>query len=157
MMPETPERELRSGTSTISTASEAGRVSSGTVPRSASALAAVVTQLALDEAVYRRTAASFDNADFVAVVIHSYRHRFGLAPGDPAVEDTERRLATQPPIAVPTITLHGRDNGVLPVESSEHHARHFTGRYERRLLDSAGHNLRWRRPGPSRKLCSLLV
>jgi pimeloyl-ACP methyl ester carboxylesterase len=54
---------------------------------------------------------------------------------------TERRLATQPPIAVPTITLHGRDNGVLPVESSEHHARHFTGRYERRLLDRVGHNL----------------
>jgi pimeloyl-ACP methyl ester carboxylesterase len=94
-----------------------------------------------DEAVYKRTAASFDNPDFVPVVIHSYRHRFGLAPGDPAVEDTERRLASQPPIAVPTITLHGRDNGVSPVESSERHDRHFTGRYERRLLDGVGHNL----------------
>jgi pimeloyl-ACP methyl ester carboxylesterase len=94
-----------------------------------------------DETVYKRTAASFDNPDFVPVVIHSYRHRFGLAPGDPAVEDTERRLVAQPPIAVRTITLHGRDNGVSPVESSERHGRHFTGQYERRLLDGVGHNL----------------
>jgi pimeloyl-ACP methyl ester carboxylesterase len=100
-----------------------------------------------DEAIYRRTAASFENTDFVAVVIHSYRHRFGLAPGDPAVEDTERRLAAQPPIAVPTITLHGRDNGVLPVESSEPHGRHFTGRYERRVLERVGHALPLEAPG----------
>lgn len=94
-----------------------------------------------DEATYARTAASFDNPDFVAVVIHSYRHRFALVPGDPSVEDTERRLAALPPITVPTITLHGSDNGVSPVASSERHARHFTGAYERRVVSGVGHNL----------------
>jgi pimeloyl-ACP methyl ester carboxylesterase len=94
-----------------------------------------------DEKVYERTAASFDNPDFVAVVIHSYRHRFGLAAGDPSVEETERRLAAQPPIAVPSITMHGRDNGVIPLAASQRHTRHFTGRYERRVLDGVGHNL----------------
>ena len=142
MMPETPERELALWYQYYFH-SERGRAG---LERNRAALGRLLWRLwspswRFDEAVYRRTAASFDNPDFVAVVIHSYRHRFGLAPGDPAVEDTERRLATQPPIAVPTITLHGRDNGVLPVESSERHARHFTGPYERRLLDSVGHNL----------------
>ncbi len=94
-----------------------------------------------DEATYDRTAASFHNADFVAVVIHSYRHRFGLAPGDPAAEDTERRLAAQPPISVPTIALHGSDDGVTPLDTSEHHDRFFRARYERRVISSAGHNL----------------
>jgi len=94
-----------------------------------------------DEATYARTATSFENPDFVAVVIHSYRHRFALVPGDPTVEDTERRLAAQPPIAVPTITLHGSDNGVSPAASSERHARHFTGAYERRVVPGVGHNL----------------
>jgi len=94
-----------------------------------------------DEATYDRTAASFNNPDFVPVVIHSYRHRFGLAPGDPAVEDTERRLTAQPPITVPTIVLHGSNNGVTPVASSEHHDRFFPAAYERRVIPAAGHNL----------------
>jgi pimeloyl-ACP methyl ester carboxylesterase len=94
-----------------------------------------------DEATYARTAASFENPDFVAVVIHSYRHRFALVPGDPTVEDTERRLAAQPPITVPAITLHGGDNGISPVASSERHAPHFTGAYERRVIPGVGHNL----------------
>jgi pimeloyl-ACP methyl ester carboxylesterase len=94
-----------------------------------------------DEATYARTAASFDNPDFVPVVIHSYRHRFGLVPGDPVVEDTEHRLAAKPLIAVPTITLHGSDNGVSPPSSSEPHARLFSGPYERRLIPGVGHNL----------------
>ena len=94
-----------------------------------------------DEATYARTAPSFENPDFVAVVIHSYRHRFALVPGDSTVEDTERRLATQPPITVPAITLHGSDNGVSPVASSERHARHFTGAYERRVVPGVGHNV----------------
>jgi pimeloyl-ACP methyl ester carboxylesterase len=94
-----------------------------------------------DEATYARTAASFDNPDFVEVVIHSYRHRYALVPGDPAVEDSERRLAAQPPITAPTIVLHGHDNGVSPVTSSERHARQFKGPYERRVIDGVGHNL----------------
>ena len=94
-----------------------------------------------DEATYERTAASFNNPDFVAVVIHSYRHRYALAPGDPAVEDTERRLTAQPPIAVPTIALHGSDDGVTPLGTSEHHDRFFRAGYERRVISLAGHNL----------------
>jgi len=95
----------------------------------------------VDEATFARTAASFENPDFVPVVIHSYRHRFALAPGDPAFEDTERRLAAQPPIAVPTVGLHGSDNGVTPAAASETHARFFRGAYERRVIPMAGHNL----------------
>jgi pimeloyl-ACP methyl ester carboxylesterase len=94
-----------------------------------------------DAATYQNTAASFDNADFVDVVIHSYRHRFGLVPGDPAFEDTERRLTEQPLIAVPTIVLHGIEDGVTSVDSSEHHRRFFTASYERRVISVAGHNL----------------
>jgi pimeloyl-ACP methyl ester carboxylesterase len=100
-----------------------------------------------DEAIYARTAASFDNPDFVDVVIHSYRHRFALVAGDPAVEETERRLAAQPPITVPTVVLHGADNGVSPAATSERHARFFKGRYERRVLDGVGHNLPQEAPG----------
>jgi pimeloyl-ACP methyl ester carboxylesterase len=94
-----------------------------------------------DEATYKRTAASFDNPDFVEVVIHSYRHRFGLVPGDPEVEETEARLTERPPITVPTVVLHGHDNGVNPVTSSEADRRFFTGPYERRVIVGAGHNL----------------
>jgi len=94
-----------------------------------------------DEATYARTAASFDNPDFVDVVIHSYRHRFGLVPGDPTVEDSEQRLAAQPAITVPTIVLHGHDNGVAPAATSEGHSRFFKGPYERRVIPGVGHNL----------------
>jgi pimeloyl-ACP methyl ester carboxylesterase len=100
-----------------------------------------------DDATYDRTAASFDNPDFVSVVIQSYRHRFGLAPGDPAVEDTERRLSALPPITVPTIVLHGDGDGVSTPASSERHARFFSGTYERRLLPVVGHNLPQEAPG----------
>ena len=94
-----------------------------------------------DDATYDRTAGAFDNPDFVDVVIQSYRHRFGLAPGDPAVEDTERRLSMRPRITVPTIVLHGEGDGVSPVATSEPHRRFFTGAYERRLIPVVGHNL----------------
>lgn len=94
-----------------------------------------------DDATYERTAASFDNPDFVPVVIHSYRHRYGLVPGDPAVEESERRLAATPAIKVPAVVLHGSDNGVNPVAVSEAHDRHFTGPYRRQVIPLAGHNL----------------
>ena len=94
-----------------------------------------------DDATYARTAAAFDNPDFVDVVIHSYRHRFGLAPGDPAMAAVERRLAAQPAIGVPTVVLHGADDGVSPPSGSVGAHRHFTGRYERRVIPGAGHNL----------------
>jgi pimeloyl-ACP methyl ester carboxylesterase len=94
-----------------------------------------------DDATYERTAASFDNPDFVAVVIQSYRHRYGDAPGDPALEALEQRLAAQPPIPVPAIVLHGAGNGVAPHETSEKHARFFIGPYQRRVIPSVGHNV----------------
>jgi pimeloyl-ACP methyl ester carboxylesterase len=94
-----------------------------------------------DEAAYARTAASFNNPDFVPVVIHSYRHRFALASGDPALEETEHRLAAQPKIAVPAVVLHGSDDGVSPVDASADHARFFNGAYARRVIPRAGHNL----------------
>ena len=94
-----------------------------------------------DDAIYERSAASFDNPDFVAVVVHSYRHRFGLAPGDPALEDTERKLAIQPPIAVPAIALDGNGDGVMRAGGSRNHARFFKAAYERRVIPVVGHNL----------------
>ena len=100
-----------------------------------------------DDATYDRTASSFDNPDFVEVVIHSYRHRFGLAPGDPAVEATEKLLGARPRITVPTVVLHGGDNNVSPVTSSEAHAVLFSGPYERRVLPRVGHNVPQEAPG----------
>ena len=70
-------------------------------------LGGVVTDLAFDDATFDRTAPSFDNPDFVPVVIHSYRHRHGNAPGDPRFDEVERRLA-RPPITVPTVCCTGR-------------------------------------------------
>jgi pimeloyl-ACP methyl ester carboxylesterase len=96
---------------------------------------------AFSEAVYRRTAESFNNLDFVDVVIHSYRVRYDLVPGDPSVASTEKQLIRRPPIAVPTIVLHGHDNGVIPVAGSEVHRQFFTSDYERRVIPMVGHNL----------------
>jgi pimeloyl-ACP methyl ester carboxylesterase len=95
---------------------------------------------AFDEATYAATARSFDNPDFVDVVIHSYRHRFGTVAGDPRYDATEAKLAQLPKIAVPTIALQGAVGDVMPAKLSERHAQHFTGRYERRVLDNIGHN-----------------
>ena len=94
-----------------------------------------------DDATFDRSAAAFDNPDFVPVVIHSYRHRFGLVPGDADAAEVERALAAQPPISVPAVVLHGADDGVTPPSQSEGARKHFTGRYERRLVPAAGHNL----------------
>ncbi len=102
---------------------------------------------AFDDETFERTAASFDNPDFVDVVVQSYRHRFGLAPGDPALAGIEQRLARQPAIAVPTVALHGDDDGVSPAAQSERDARHFTGPYTRQAVPGAGHNLPQEAPG----------
>jgi pimeloyl-ACP methyl ester carboxylesterase len=94
-----------------------------------------------DDATYSRTASSFDNPDFVDVVVHSYRHRFGYAPGDPAFEGIERDLARQPLIGVPTISLCGEDDGVGPPPDVDPDHPRFSGRYERRVLPGVGHNI----------------
>jgi pimeloyl-ACP methyl ester carboxylesterase len=93
-----------------------------------------------DEATFERSAASFDNPDFVAVTIHSYRHRYGNVPGDPKLEQIEQLLVQQPKISVPTIALQGEADGVHPPESSAHHAAFFSGPYQRRELPRIGHN-----------------
>lgn len=94
-----------------------------------------------DDATYARTAASFENPDFVDVVIHSYRHRYRAAPGDPALEAIEERLAARPKISVPAIVLHGACDGVDPAEGSARHAGFFAGAYDRRVVPVAGHFL----------------
>ena len=90
---------------------------------------------------FEKTAASFDNPDFVDVVIQSYRHRYGYAAGDPALSGIEAELAKQPKISVPTINLHGGHDGVGPAPEQDNQARNFTGPYSRRLLPRIGHNV----------------
>lgn len=101
-----------------------------------------------DEATLARTTAAFDNSDFVDVVIHSYRHRMGNAPGDPRYAPIESRLAQQPKIGVPTIVIHGDADDVGPSRTSEGHHRFFTGPYERRVFAGIGHNPPQEAPGP---------
>ncbi|MDP4003534.1 alpha/beta fold hydrolase [Methylobacterium sp. NEAU K] len=93
-----------------------------------------------DAATFERTAKSFDTPDFVDVVVHSYRHRFGLVAGDPTFEDIEARLADQPTIAAPSVVLLGADDGVSPPPAIDVDARHFTGPYRREIVAGVGHN-----------------
>ena len=99
-----------------------------------------------DDACFARTAVAFHNPDFVDVVIHSYRHRYGLVPGDPQFEAIERQLAAQPPIMVRAISLDGADDGVMPVGGTAAHANHFIGPHEHRVVAGAGHNLPQEQP-----------
>jgi pimeloyl-ACP methyl ester carboxylesterase len=94
-----------------------------------------------DDDTYARSAAAFDNPDFVDVVVHSYRHRFGRVDGDSRYEDMERRLSGMPSIAVPAITLEGDADGVSPLGGRQAASKHFTGRHENRVVANAGHNL----------------
>jgi pimeloyl-ACP methyl ester carboxylesterase len=92
-----------------------------------------------DDATFDRTAASFDNPDFVPIVIHSYRHRHGNAPSDPRFEAVERHLATRPPITVPMIVLHGAVDAVSPPHRSEGHMALFPAGTARHVVAGAGH------------------
>ena len=94
-----------------------------------------------DDATFERSAAAFDNPDYVDVVIHSYRHRYGLADGDPHYAHVQRRLAAQPAISVPTITLDGAGDGVFPANDGSATAAKFTGPRSHRVIPRAGHNL----------------
>jgi pimeloyl-ACP methyl ester carboxylesterase len=94
-----------------------------------------------DDATYARTATAFDNPDHVAIVIHNYRWRLGLAESDPRYDDLEKQLATLPSVSVPTIAMEGDANGAahLPPEA---YAKRFTGKYRFRLVKGGiGHNL----------------
>ena len=94
-----------------------------------------------DEAMLERTSIAHDNPDYVDIVIHSYRHRYGLAEGDPRYADIQRRLATLPPITVPAITLDGDADGVARVTDGSPSAVKFSGRRIHRVIPGAGHNL----------------
>jgi pimeloyl-ACP methyl ester carboxylesterase len=94
-----------------------------------------------DDATFDRTAASFDNPDHVAIVIHNYRWRLALAEGEPKYDDLEKRLAEGPLITVPTITLEGDANGA-PHQDPSSYAKKFSGKYSHRLIKGGvGHNL----------------
>ncbi|MBX9401681.1 alpha/beta hydrolase [Lysobacter sp. BMK333-48F3] len=98
-------------------------------------------QWRFDDATFERSAAAFDNPDHVAVVIHNYRWRLGLAQGEAKFDELEARLAKAPTIAVPTITLEGDANGA-PHPPAAAYARKFTGKYAHRELQGGiGHNL----------------
>jgi pimeloyl-ACP methyl ester carboxylesterase len=98
---------------------------------------------AFDDATFDRTAASFDNPDHVAIVIHNYRWRLGLAEGEPKYDDLEKQLAAGPVITVPTITLEGDANGAPhPDPDGSAYAKKFSGKYSHRIIEGGiGHNL----------------
>jgi len=94
-----------------------------------------------DDATFDRTAASFDNPDHVAIVIHNYRWRLGLADGEAKYDDLEKRLTAAPVITVPTITMEGDANGAPHPEPSTY-AMKFSGKYSHRTITGGiGHNL----------------
>ena len=94
-----------------------------------------------DDATFERSAASFDNPDHVAIVIHNYRWRLGLAAGEAKHDELEKRLAEFPAIVVPTITLEGDANGA-PHPDPKVYAKKFSGKYTHRLITGGiGHNL----------------
>ena len=88
-----------------------------------------------------RAALAFDNPDYVDVVLHSYRHRLGLAPGASTYDELEQRLAAQPPITVPAVTLDGLADGNFPATDGCASAHHFTGPRAHHQVPHAGHNL----------------
>lgn len=98
-----------------------------------------------DDATFEKSAASWDNPDFVEVVIHSYRHRYALVHGDPAMIEIENLLAQQPDITVPTIAIDGSADGVNAGTKGD--KRKFKGPFDYRVFEDAGHNLPQERPG----------
>jgi pimeloyl-ACP methyl ester carboxylesterase len=91
-----------------------------------------------DEAIFERAAASFDNPDYVDVVIHAFRHRLGNAAGDPQFDALEKKLALQTAITSPAITLEGTASGVQPLRDP---GAGFAGPHSHRRIAGAGHNL----------------
>ncbi|WP_229195379.1 alpha/beta fold hydrolase [Bradyrhizobium acaciae] len=96
---------------------------------------------AFDEACFERTAVAFDNPDYVDVVIHSYRHRYGVVEGDPQYADLQRRLAALPVIKVPAISLDGADDGVTFVSDGTRTAAKYSRRLAYRAIPGVGHNV----------------
>lgn len=99
-----------------------------------------------DESTFEATAKSWDNPDFVPIVIHSYRHRHRHAPGDPRFDAIERRLAQRPPITVPSAVLHGAEDGVDLSRSKDGDMRLFPTGTPYSLVERAGHFFPRERP-----------
>ncbi|MFB7712451.1 alpha/beta fold hydrolase [Streptomyces sp. NPDC056105] len=98
------------------------------------------------EAEFAQAAQLWNNTDYVDVVIHSYRHRLGAAPGAASYTDLERRLLDQPKIAAPTVTLDGKADGVTPWTDGSGYAPHYSGSWAHHVVPGAGHNLPQERP-----------
>jgi pimeloyl-ACP methyl ester carboxylesterase len=94
-----------------------------------------------DDATFNRSMPALDNPDFVDVAVHSYRHRFGNADGDPRYAESAKRLAAMPPIAVPAVTLDGDKDGVVAAGDGSASAAKFTARRIHRVVKGAGHNV----------------
>jgi len=92
-----------------------------------------------DDATFDRTAASFDNPDHVAIVIHNYRWRLSLAKGEPRYDDLEQKLFKRPAITVPAITISSDFDGAAADGSG--YRGNFSGRYSHKILDGIGHNV----------------
>jgi pimeloyl-ACP methyl ester carboxylesterase len=92
-----------------------------------------------DKATYDRTAQAFENSDHVAIVIHDYRWRIGLAKGDPQYDALENKLAALPAIAVPAVTIASDFDGANA--SGTAYRAKFTGKYAHRILTGIGHDV----------------
>jgi pimeloyl-ACP methyl ester carboxylesterase len=92
-----------------------------------------------DDAIFDRTAASFSNPDHVSIVIHNYRWRLSLAPGDPQYDNLEKRLAERPVITVPAITISSDFDG--PSADGSSYRKQFSGKYSHQILNGIGHNV----------------
>ncbi|MFI7386606.1 alpha/beta fold hydrolase [Streptomyces sp. NPDC049813] len=98
------------------------------------------------EAEFAQAARLWTNPDYVAVTLHSYRHRLAAAPGAPRYEELERRLLAQPTISAPTVTLDGKADGVTPWTDGSSYQPHYTGPFAHHVVPGAGHNLPQERP-----------
>ncbi len=92
-----------------------------------------------DNAEFDATAVAFENPDWIDVTLHSYRHRWGFVPGDPAYADDTAALKPLPVLATPTLVIHGKDDFVNPVATSANKEAWFSGVYHRVVLDGIGH------------------
>jgi len=110
-----------------------------------------------DDNTFEATAVSFNNPDFVDVVVHSYRHRYGLAKGDPNLESIEESLQKQPVIKVPAIILDADADGVEPFSGTGKDAHYFKGGYERRIAKGIGHNLPQEAPAEFTRAISTFI
>ena len=137
-----PSRSTASGTSTTSTPSAAAPASPRTAATSAGCCGSCGRRNGrFDEATFEKSAVSFDNPDFVEVVIQSYRHRYGYAPGDPALAGIEAELRAAAQDRRADHQPAWRPRRRRPGAGTDGQAKFFTGPYERRLLPRIGHNV----------------